>query len=93
MYSNIGIKRQEMNEFEEFELLKHQLIDHYQQEMALSKHAHTLPVNQQEVEIVKKLILLAGGREAQDVMIECWNIARIKYTKLVFENIAFYSVL
>lgn len=68
-----------MNEFEEFESLKQQLINHYQQEMALSKHAHTLPVNQKEVEIVKKLIMLAGGREAQDIMIECWNIARMDY--------------
>ena len=63
----------------EFEALKRELIDHYQQEMALSPGTHTLPVNQKEVEIVKKLILLAGGREAQDVMIECWNIARITY--------------
>ena len=68
-----------MNEFEEFELLKQQLIDHYQQEMALSPDTHTLPVNRKEVEIVKMLIMLAGGREAQDVTIECWNIARMAY--------------
>lgn len=60
---------------EEYEALKQQLTNYYQYEMSLAPGCHTLPVKQQEVELVKALLLLVGGREAQQVMRQCWNTA------------------
>lgn len=70
-----------MNELEEFESLKQELIDYSRKEFAVS-HSYTLPVDPKEVEIVKKLILIAGGRETQEIMVECWNIARREYPQM-----------
>jgi hypothetical protein len=67
----------DMNDlFEEYEALRLQLTNYYQYEMSLALDCHTLPVKQQEVELVKALLLLVGGKEAQQAMRQCWNRAR-----------------
>nr|HET6902853.1 hypothetical protein [Ktedonobacteraceae bacterium] len=43
----------------------------------------TLAVYPAEVDIVKWLICLVGGREACEVMVHCWNEARRDYPKLL----------
>ena len=68
--------------FEEYEVLKRQLTTYYQYEMSLAPDSHTLPVKQQEVEIVKALLLLVGGKEAQQVMRQSWNTARQSYPRM-----------
>ena len=67
---------------EEFEALKQELIAYYQDEFSSPAACYTLPVNQKEVEIIKRLILIAGGKDAQETEIECWNIARVGYPKM-----------
>lgn len=67
---------------EEFGTLKQELIAYYQNEFSSPAACYTLPVTQKEVEIIKRLILIAGGRDAQEAQIECWNIARVGYPKM-----------
>ena len=69
---------------EEFETLKQELIAYYQNEFSSPAACYTLPVTQKEVEIIKRLILIAGGRDAQEAQIECWNIARVGIPRCVW---------
>ena len=66
----------------EFEELRQELIDYYRAAFSLPSVCYTLAVTQREVEIIKQLLLLIGGKEAQEVQIECWNIAREDYPKM-----------
>jgi hypothetical protein len=61
--------------YDEFDLLKQQLTDYYRAAFTESPHYCTLPITQQEVELVKRLISLVGGQEAIQVMRLCWNRA------------------
>jgi len=67
---------------EEFEALKTALIEYYHNEFSSPFVWYTIPVNQAEVEIIKKLIVMVGGREACEVMVQCWNIASREYPKM-----------
>jgi len=60
---------------EAFASLKQELIEYYQGRFAVTS-SHTLAVDQREVELLKKLLGIVGGRETHEVMIECWNRAR-----------------
>jgi len=63
---------------EEYEALKQQLTDYYKEQFSQTS-SHTLPVSQEEVDIIKELIFLFGGKEAQEVQVVCWNMAREEY--------------
>ncbi len=67
---------------EEFETLKTELINHYRKEFSSPFVCYTIPVNQAEVEIIKKLIGIVGGRETCEVMVHCWNTASREYPKI-----------
>ncbi len=67
---------------EEFEALKTSLIEYYRNEFSSPAVRYTIPVNQAEVAIIKKLIGIVGGREACEVMVHCWNIASREYPKM-----------
>ena len=67
---------------EEFETLKTELSNHYRNEFSSPSVRYTIPVNQAEVAIIKKLIGIVGGRETCEVMVHCWNIASQEYPKM-----------
>jgi len=73
------LKEENVSEIEE---LRQQLIDYYRVAFSELSVCYTLPVSQEEVEIIKQLLLLAGGKETQEVQIECWNIASADYPKI-----------
>jgi len=67
---------------EEFETLKTELINHYSNEFSSPSVRYTIPVNQAEVAIIRKLIGIVGGREACEAMVHCWNTASREYPKM-----------
>ena len=67
---------------EEFETLKTELINHYRNEFSSPSVCYTIPVNQAEVEVIKKLISIVDGRETCEVMVHCWNTASREYPKM-----------
>lgn len=66
----------------EFEGVKVELINYYRNEFSSPAVCYTLPVSQREVEIVKQLIGMVGGKEAHEVLLHCWNVARVEYPKM-----------
>lgn len=56
-----------------------ELTEYYRVAFSSSAACHTLAVIQEEVDIIKRLIVLVGGREACEVMVHCWNTARQGY--------------
>jgi len=67
----------------EYETLKLELLAYYRAAFALPTACHTLAVYPAEVDIVKRLICLVGGREACGIMVHCWNEARRGYPKML----------
>jgi len=63
----------------EYEVLKLELLAYYRVAFSSSAACHTLAVIQEEVDIIKRLIVLVGGRETCEVMVHCWNTARQGY--------------
>jgi hypothetical protein len=59
------------------ELVK-QLTSYYLEQFSQAT-CPTLAVKQEEVEIIKALLVLVGGRETQEIQVICWNTARAYY--------------
>lgn len=68
------------------ELVK-QLTNYYLEQFS---HATcpTLAVKQEEVEIIKGLLTLVGGKETQEIQVICWNAARKYYACKFFGNLS-----
>jgi len=63
----------------EFTALKEELTSYYRRAFLSPSAYSTLAVYPAEVDIVKRLICLVGGREACEVMVQCWNEARMNH--------------
>lgn len=68
---------------DEYTALKTELTDFYKHAFSSHLACRTLPVTQEEVAIIKRLILEVGGHEACQVMMEAWNTARIAHPKML----------
>ncbi len=67
----------------EYEALKLELLAYYCVAFASPTACHTLAVIQEEVDIIKRLIVLVGGRETCEMMVHCWNTARQGYPAIL----------
>lgn len=67
----------------ELDALKLELLAYYLTSFSSPLSYYTLAVLPTEVDIIKRLIVLVGGRETCEVMVHCWNTARQGYPAIL----------